>query len=34
LNEGARFAFVTLADRTEAPAMGIFRQFVAEHLHD
>lgn len=34
LNEGAHFAFVTLADRTEAPAMGIFRQFVAEHLHD
>lgn len=30
----ARFAFVTLAARTEAPAMAIFRRFVAEHLHD
>lgn len=34
LNESTRFAFVTLADRTEAPAMAIFRRFVAEHLHD
>lgn len=31
---GARFAFVTLAGRTEAPSMGLFRQFVAEHLRD
>lgn len=31
---GARFAFVTLAGRTEAPSMGIFRQFVAERLRD
>lgn len=30
----ARFAFVTLVGRTEAPAMAIFRRFVAEHLHD
>jgi DNA-binding transcriptional LysR family regulator len=30
----ARFAFVTLAGRTEAPAMGYFRQFVREHLRD
>ncbi|MBS0506246.1 MAG: LysR family transcriptional regulator [Proteobacteria bacterium] len=29
-----RFAFVTLAARTEAPAMAIFRRFVAEHLRD
>ena len=31
---GARFAFVTLAGRTEAPSMGLFRQFVAERLRD
>lgn len=31
---GARFAFVTLTGRTEAPSMGIFRQFVAERLRD
>jgi DNA-binding transcriptional LysR family regulator len=30
----ARFAFVTLARRTEAPSMGLFRQFVAERLRD
>ena len=30
----ARFAFVTLAARTEAPAMAIFRRFMAEHLRD
>ncbi len=31
---GARFAFVTLSGRTEAPSMGLFRQFVAERLRD
>lgn len=31
---GARFAFVTLAGRTEAPSMALFRQFVAERLRD
>lgn len=31
---GARFAFVTLAGRTEAPSMGLFRRFVAERLRD
>ncbi|MGJ7542402.1 LysR family transcriptional regulator [Variovorax sp. LT1R16] len=31
---GARCAFVTLAGRTEAPSMGLFRQFVAERLRD
>lgn len=30
----ARFAYVTLAGRTEAPVMAMFRRFVAEHLHD
>ena len=30
----ARFAYVTLAGRTEAPAMAYFRQFVRDHLHD
>lgn len=30
----ARFAYVTLAGRTEAPVMGFFRQFVRDHLHD
>ena len=30
----ARFAYVTLAGRTEAPVMSWFRQFVREHLHD
>lgn len=34
LTIGARFAFVTLAGRTEAPSMGLFRQFVAERLRD
>lgn len=33
-DDAARFALVTLAARTEAPAMAIFRRFVAEHLHD
>lgn len=30
----ARFAYVTLAGRTEAPAMAYFRQFVRDLLHD
>lgn len=30
----ARFAFVNLAGRTEAPAMDYFRSFVYEHLHN
>jgi DNA-binding transcriptional LysR family regulator len=30
----ARFAYVTLAGRTEAPAMGYFREFLREHLRD
>jgi len=34
LTSGARFAFVTLLRRTEAPSMGLFRQFVAERLCD
>ena len=34
LDDGAHFGFVTLAARTEAPALAIFRRFVAEHLHD
>lgn len=34
LGIGARFAFVTLAGRTEAPSMALFRQFVAERLRD
>lgn len=34
LTSGARFAFVTLVRRTEAPSMGLFRQFVAERLRD
>jgi DNA-binding transcriptional LysR family regulator len=34
LRSGARFAFVTLAGRTEAPSMGLFRRFVAEQLRD
>ncbi|WP_332776627.1 LysR family transcriptional regulator [Polaromonas sp.] len=34
LINGPLFAFVTLAGRTEAPAMGLFRQFVAERLRD
>jgi len=31
---GARFAYVTLAGRTEAPVMALFRRFVAERLRD
>ena len=34
LNATARFAYVTLAGRTEAPVMAFFRQFVRDHLHD
>ena len=34
LQASARFAYVTLAGRTEAPMMAWFRQFVHEHLHD
>jgi len=34
LSATARFAYVTLAGRTEAPAMGYFRQFVRDHLRD
>lgn len=30
----ARFAYVTLAGRTQAPAMAYFRQFVSTHLRD
>jgi DNA-binding transcriptional LysR family regulator len=30
----ARFAYLTLAGRTEAPAMAYFRAFVQGHLHD
>jgi hypothetical protein len=30
----ARFAYVTLAGRTEAPAMVFFRTFVRNHLRD
>jgi len=30
----ARFAYVTLAGRTEAPAMAYFRDFVRTHLRD
>lgn len=29
-----QYAYVTLAGRTEAPAMGYFRAFVREHLRD
>lgn len=34
LSTGARYAYVTLAGRTEAPAMARFRTFVANHLRD
>ena len=34
LQASARFAYVTLAGRTEAPVMTLFRRFVKEHLHD
>ncbi|NCW86132.1 MAG: LysR family transcriptional regulator, partial [Oxalobacteraceae bacterium] len=30
----ARFAYVTLRGRTEAPAMRWFREFVSVHLRD
>lgn len=30
----ARFAYVTLAGRTEAPAMAYFRQFLRDHLRE
>lgn len=33
-NVAARFSFVTLAGRTEAPALAILRRFVADHLKD
>lgn len=31
---GARYAFVTLAGRTQPPAMELFRRFALEQLHD
>lgn len=34
LTAAARFAYVTLAGRTEAPTMAHFRAFVHQHLHD
>ena len=34
LSAGARYACVTLAGRTEAPAMATFRTFVLDHLRD
>jgi DNA-binding transcriptional LysR family regulator len=34
LRATARFAYVTLAGRTEAPAMAYFREFVRKHLRD
>lgn len=34
LSATARFAYVTLAGRTEAPAMAYFRKFVRDHLRD
>ncbi len=34
LNAGARFAYVTLAGRTEAPVMAVLRKFVGERLRD
>jgi hypothetical protein len=30
----ARFAYVTLAGRTAAPVMRLFRRFVRDHLRD
>ena len=30
----ARFALVTLAGRTESPALGFLRAFVADHLRE
>ncbi len=34
LSATARYAYVTLAGRTEPPAMAYFREFVREHLRD
>lgn len=34
LVSSARFAYVTLAGRTEAPAMAYFRGFIRDHLRD
>jgi DNA-binding transcriptional LysR family regulator len=34
LQATARFAYVTLAGRTEAPAMAYIRQFLRAHLHE
>jgi DNA-binding transcriptional LysR family regulator len=34
LRATARFAYVTLAGRTEAPTMAYFREFVRKHLRD
>jgi DNA-binding transcriptional LysR family regulator len=34
VNVAARFAYVTLAGRTEAPVMRIFRSFVRERMRD
>ena len=34
LKAAARFAYVTLAGRTEAPGMAWFHGFVHEHMHD
>jgi DNA-binding transcriptional LysR family regulator len=34
LKATARFAYVTLAGRTEAPAMVYFRQFLSAHLNE
>jgi DNA-binding transcriptional LysR family regulator len=34
LSASARYAYVTLAGRTEAPAMAFFRTFVQNHLRD
>ena len=31
---GARFAYVRLAGRTEAPVMQVLRRFVVERLRD
>jgi DNA-binding transcriptional LysR family regulator len=34
IQASARFAYVTLAGRTEAPVMRTFREFVAQRLRD
>lgn len=34
LASSTRFALITISGRTEAPAMALFRQFVAQQLHD